>query len=640
VNLLNKRRRMHPAVDLGDDDPIYTRSLANGPPDRRRISLRWLFGSVLTAIFSAGLVGGALQAAIGVDESFIVRPALARTPDGGAARVASKGDRFRAVAESEVTRRVIQIPTVVRAGDRDIVRVRPYAHIHTNLAAPVATEIAALVPSFNPLTIFAGDSEDIVDVAATSDSIYGAEVDGEVEIKTGPFPIGGALSTDDELALAEVEASVREAAPSLAEGVELASLPYVDPGRFEMSSGAANALSSLVVEIETENVTSLSKSDDLDDFAVEEELIPVETGASLREMLAEEGASDDDATAIVSALVANFSFTFRAGQMLRLDRERHGDGEERLVRVSLYERDMPIAAVALSDAGTYMRADPGALAADFPMAEEPPKAASAPANIYAGLWSAGLSLDMPEELIETIVHIFAYDVDYQGRLSPADSLEVVYSTDGDADSAEILYVAMTVGSTTHRFYRFRDPEDGTVDYYDESGKSAQKFLMRKPVGQGRFSSSFGMRKHPILRRYRMHSGIDWAAPTGTPIMAAGNGVVEKIGTRSGYGRSIVLSHANGYQTTYNHMSGYARGLEPGARVRQGQVIGYVGSTGLSTGPHLHFEVLVNGRFVDPMKIRLPRGRELQGRDLAAFELDRQRIDERLGRDDARFARAE
>jgi murein DD-endopeptidase MepM/ murein hydrolase activator NlpD len=149
-----------------------------------------------------------------------------------------------------------------------------------------------------------------------------------------------------------------------------------------------------------------------------------------------------------------------------------------------------------------------------------------------------------------------------------------------------------------------------------------------------------MRKHPILRRYRMHSGIDWAAPTGTPIMAAGNGMVEKIGTRSGYGRSIVLSHANGYQTTYNHMSGYARGLEPGARVRQGQVIGYVGSTGLSTGPHLHFEVLVNGRFVDPMKIRLPRGRELQGRDLAAFELDRQRIDERLGREEAHFARAE
>ena len=123
-------------------------------------------------------------------------------------------------------------------------------------------------------------------------------------------------------------------------------------------------------------------------------------------------------------------------------------------------------------------------------------------------------------------------------------------------------------------------------------------------------------------------------------MAAGDGVIKTIGTRSGYGSSIVLRHANGYETTYNHMSGYAKGLEPGARVRQGQVIGYVGSTGLSTGPHLHFEVLVNGRFVDPMKIRLPRGRELQGRDLASFEQDRERIDDRLGREQGRLARAE
>jgi murein DD-endopeptidase MepM/ murein hydrolase activator NlpD len=146
-----------------------------------------------------------------------------------------------------------------------------------------------------------------------------------------------------------------------------------------------------------------------------------------------------------------------------------------------------------------------------------------------------------------------------------------------------------------------------------------------------------MRRHPILRRNRLHSGIDWAAPSGTPILAAGDGSIEKIGTRAGYGRSITMQHTNGYKTTYNHMSGYTKGLKAGHRVKQGQVIGYVGSTGLSTGPHLHYEVLVNGRFVDPMKIRLPRGRELQGPELAAFERERQRIDELLVREDGNLA---
>jgi murein DD-endopeptidase MepM/ murein hydrolase activator NlpD len=249
---------------------------------------------------------------------------------------------------------------------------------------------------------------------------------------------------------------------------------------------------------------------------------------------------------------------------------------------------------------------------------------------------------MPKPLIEKLVHIFSFDADYQSRLSPTDLLEVIYSaegSDGEAEGAEILYASLTLGSAIHRFYRFRDADDGTVDYYDEAGKSAQKFLVRKPVAQGRFSSSFGMRRHPILGRYRLHSGVDWAAPTGTPIVAAGNGAVEKIGTRAGYGRSVTLKHTNGYATTYNHMSGYARGLSAGDRVHQGQVIGYVGSTGLSTGPHLHYEVLVNGRFVDPMKIRVPRGRELQGAELAAFEQERSRIEDLLARDGDHVASA-
>ena len=170
---------------------------------------------------------------------------------------------------------------------------------------------------------------------------------------------------------------------------------------------------------------------------------------------------------------------------------------------------------------------------------------------------------------------------------------------------------------------------GAVEYFDESGRSLKKFLIRKPIAEGVLRSGFGYRRHPILGYAKMHTGVDWANRIGTPIIAAGNGTVIKAEWDSGYGRRVELQHANGYVTAYSHMSRFGRGVAPGARMRQGQVIGYVGSTGLSTGPHLHYEVVVNGHFVDPMKIRVPRGRELDGRPLADFKRQREQVDDLL-----------
>ena len=179
------------------------------------------------------------------------------------------------------------------------------------------------------------------------------------------------------------------------------------------------------------------------------------------------------------------------------------------------------------------------------------------------------------------------------------------------EMGELLYTSMTVDGHSRSFYRFRTP-DGIVDYYDEQGNSAKKFLMRNPVKGGRYTSGFGTRRHPLLGITRMHTGVDWAAPTGTPILAGADGTVERVGRQGGYGNYIRIRHANGFATAYGHMSRYADGVQPGTSVKQGQVIGYVGSTGYSTGPHCHYEILVNNKFVNPMTIQVPRGLQLTG----------------------------
>jgi murein DD-endopeptidase MepM/ murein hydrolase activator NlpD len=210
---------------------------------------------------------------------------------------------------------------------------------------------------------------------------------------------------------------------------------------------------------------------------------------------------------------------------------------------------------------------------------------------------------------------------------------------GDAKKNEVRFAALTIAGETKKYYHFQTPDDGAYDYYDETGKSAKKFLVRKPVATGIMRSPFGWRSHPILHYAKLHTGVDWAAPFGTPIFAAGNGSIDEIGLKSGYGKYVRIKHANGYQTAYGHMTAFARGLDVGSRVRQGQVIGFVGSTGLSTGSHVHYEILVNDRFVDPMRIKLPRGRVLDGTTLAQFGKDREQLDAMMARTTARVAQA-
>ena len=244
-------------------------------------------------------------------------------------------------------------------------------------------------------------------------------------------------------------------------------------------------------------------------------------------------------------------------------------------------------------------------------------------GIEDSLYNAAQQADMPVAVLSQLIRIFSFDVDFQREVQRGDGFEVVYDHGYDAAGApvvagEITYAAMTLSGRTLRYYRFT-PRSGITDYFSPSGQSVKKTLMRTPVDGARLSSGYGRRMHPILGYNKMHRGVDFAARTGTPIMAAGDGVIDQIGWNGAYGKYVRIRHNSTYKTAYAHLSRYRRGLKRGSRVRQGQTIGYVGSTGRSTGPHLHYEVLINGRQRNPMGLKLPAGEKLRGADMTRFK---------------------
>jgi len=306
-----------------------------------------------------------------------------------------------------------------------------------------------------------------------------------------------------------------------------------------------------------------------------------------------------------------------------------------LARISVYSDEQLESMVAATDRGNFLQvsAAPSQVAKKLRKGhgvDETDDAEEEDSNamrLYDSVYETALKQDIPRPIINELVRVFANEVDLQRGVAGGDAFDVFYdeSEEGSGRDA-LLYASLTARNETVRYYRFQTPDDGLVDYYDENGRSSRKFLVRKPIALGETRSGFGMRRHPILGYYKMHTGVDWAAPIGTPILAAGNGTVIKAQWDAGYGRRVEIQHANGYITTYNHMSGFARGVSEGSRVKQGQVVGFLGSSGLSTGPHLHYEVMVNGHFVDPMRVKLARTREFDGRLLAEFKKERDRID--------------
>ena len=253
-------------------------------------------------------------------------------------------------------------------------------------------------------------------------------------------------------------------------------------------------------------------------------------------------------------------------------------------------------------------------------------------KIKNNLYKAAIDATIEPNIIVEFARIFGFEVDFQRDIRKGDWFEIMYERfedDNDIvkDTGKIIYASMYVNGREINLYNFNDGTE--TGYYDIKGKSIVKSLMKTPINGARLSSSFGMRKHPILGYNKMHKGTDFAAPSGTPIMASGSGTVTRARWCGGGGNCVKIKHNSTYQTIYAHMKSFAKGIREGKKVKQGQIIGYVGSTGMSTGPHLHYEVIVNGRKVNSQKLKLPSGKILKGDMREQFELKRIKIDLKL-----------
>jgi murein DD-endopeptidase MepM/ murein hydrolase activator NlpD len=635
-------------VDLGHEAPLGAGGEA-ADVDRRDVSLRWLGASVLTGITGGALIGASIYIAL-EGAAISVKPperAVASAPRGAAEdRAASsvrKGDKLNRSEIIASAKQGFRAPVTIRVGDREVIKQRQFVRLATNLSLSAGT-YAADIPRFNPLRLFAEENgERYVEPAP---EVTDADVSVVKRDLTALTVEGGApsLSDDDVAALLDEErrlvADAGRRTPVPVPAQQMLTRTLRQPGSIGEALGYAGItdapFNTIEVRVVPENVTNLPRAEARStERSVEERDVVLRRGETLDVVLRAHGADPDQIRSVTTALSARVRVaTLPEGQRMRIliaPGPRPGDRRQ-IVRVILFGERGIESIAAVNDRGQFVSVTPPtdetqsvASSGESEEEEEEDGEEEGGVQLYQSLYETALKNELPRQTVDELVRIFGFDVDFQRRVAPGDNLEVFYGLDEDNATPELLYAALTVGGEPRRVYRYQG-EDGAVDFFDEQGRSLKRFLVRKPIAEGILRSGFGYRRHPILGYSKMHTGVDWANRIGTPIVSAGNGTILKAEWDSGYGRRIEVQHTNGYVTAYSHLSRFGGGMSPGARVRQGQVIGYLGNTGLSTGPHLHYEVIVNGHFVDPMKIRLPRGRELDGRSLAEFKRQREQVD--------------
>jgi len=638
-------------ADLGLEPPLSAEGVVAPALARGRLNGRWLAGIVLTGTTGAALMLLSVAGALGPIRNVVTQPETARASrddrgGGGTTIVARKSDKLVRKANLVAARQDYKAPVQIRVGEAEVTRNQSY----TRLSTPLALEslgYADSIPAFNLAKLVSLASED----RAALDNEGEVTADSEVALSARPIaavsatPESGIALRDEDAYSQVVDAlserqrdSAREAAQSRLARVMRA--PTQGSQLMAFTSGVGDPFSKLVVKMVPENVSLLPRRDSvLNPLPVEERLVLSRNEASTLKTLKLAGATDAQARDIVNAVTRGKKVANLEGnRILKLTLQpSEPSAPKELMRVEVYADEQIVASAGRRDDGTFWPIEvreqdtpkkAGAKAPDANASEEEEDDAnSGNLTLYSSIHETARRHDIPPAIIDEAVRTVFFDVDLQRRVGPGDSIEMLVAN-GESESArpELLLVSLTTGGVKRRYYRFKLLDDDVVDYFDDQGRSVKQFLLRKPIDGGQLRSGFGMRKHPILRYYRLHSGVDWAGPVGLPIRAAGNGTIRMAEWDSGYGRRVEIEHNHGYVTTYNHMSAFGPGIKAGMRVRQGQIIGRLGSSGLSTGPHLHYEVMINERFVDPLAIKLPKGRELAGRQLASFKRERDQIE--------------
>lgn len=608
---------------------------------------RWLLSTCLAAMVGAVAIGIVIFGSLDtMDTEDGVPSVLKRIRDsqlpggGGLTKVEGglrwalpRGEPLQRAKATQTGKHTIHEQIQVRRDGRPFIQVRPYTLVVAQLK-PVPSANADVIPPFNPLALYAAQPGESRDAAEASSNASNVRIE-VVEL------LGGSLPVDDGLEIDTQEAADIVAMLEAEETRNSSIRPGFQAEALDIASGAFGA-GGAAAELVPQRTTVIPKSSRQGEVATEDlegqvvkPPVQVARGDTLQRILQRMGGDPVQVRAMVEAarpifpesalapgqqvhvtLVPSFA---KADMLEPAKFTVYGEGHVHRVTVMRNSAGEFVASARPQQAAIPRAAMTGG---DTPLA----------ASLYASLYNTALTMGVPTESIIQNFRLHAYSADFRLQIVPGDSMEMFFDSRDDGTPGgglgEMLFSGLTTGGEHHQFWRFRTP-DGIVDYYDTEGNNSRRFLMRRPVRGDtvRLASGFGVRRHPLLNLLRPHNGIDWAGPVGTPILAAGNGVIEEAGRKGDYGNYVRIQHANGYHTAYAHMSQYAPRTQAGARVRQGEVIGYIGNTGLSAGPHLHFEVLVNNRYVDPLTIQVPTERRLSGRQLQDFQRERARIDE-------------
>jgi hypothetical protein len=500
----HRPRVAHEPIDVGNEPPLSVDGGTGGVIDRRRVSVQWFSGTVLTGLCGAALMGGAVFASLDGETNFasvperfegMLRSALGGGPDRPSTR---KGDRLPAYTEPSVVRQTLRVTTTTRVGNREIVRVRPFVRIAGTLSLSVS-ELSANIPPFNPQRMLAESTPDTAAEAAAVAAAPDAEVSfitRELSEMLSRVTIAATLPVEDVLA------DVREAA-NWTGGINRAATPHLAGTKLAYAAeGNIDPYAGFEARIVPQNITLLAKTttETTGGNPWNERVLQPKKGETVAGIMQELGATPDEAKAIADLLgVRGLGGELKDGYKLRILLSPT-DGRQKPVRVIVVGDSTVEAVVAFSDIGKYVSVDVQNANSEIGASSPDEEDNGTGVRLYQSIYETALRDQVPPAVIEDLVRIYSYDVDYQRKVQPGDSFEVLYAGEdesaGGDGKAEVMFAELTVGGETKKFYRFQTPDDGVVDYYDETGKSAKKFLVRKPLGPGTMRSGFGFRCTP------------------------------------------------------------------------------------------------------------------------------------------------